>query len=103
MGFYQQKHYDLAKESDVSNGLETENELCHQIKRAKQQNPQIVSVVVNPSIRAAVQQLAGQHALRIPILTTVEIPSGIKMHPGPELSITSHMPQPRPLHEQLVS
>ena len=92
-------HTDL----DVDLSATFSHQLCHQIKRAKQQNSQIVSVVVNPSIRAAVQQLAGQHALRIPILTTVEIPSGIKMHPGPELSITSHMPQPRPLHEQLVS
>ena len=78
-------------------------QFCREIKRAEQRNPQIVAVVVNPSIRAAAQQLADQNELRIPILTTTEIPRDLKMHAGPELSITSHMQQPVPLHEQLVS
>jgi flagellar biosynthesis protein FlhA len=92
-------HTDL--DVDVSAAFSLQ--LCRQIKRAERRNPQIVAVVVNPSIRGAVQQLASQHGLRIPILTAVEIPSDLKIHAGPELSISSHMPQPAPLHEQLVS
>jgi len=92
-------HTDL----DVDVSATFSRQLCRQIKRAERRDPQIVAVVVNPSIRAAAQQLAGQHGLRIPIITTAEIPSDLKMHPGPELSITSHMPQPVPLQEQLVS
>jgi flagellar biosynthesis protein FlhA len=92
-------HTDL--EVDVTAAFS--QQLCHQIKRAEQRNPQLVAVVVNPAIRAAVQQLAGQHRLRLPILTTAEIPIDLKMHVGPELSIISHMPQPVSLHEQLVS
>jgi flagellar biosynthesis protein FlhA len=92
-------HTDL----DVDVPATFSQQLCRQIKRAEQRNPQIVAVVVNPAIRAAMQQLAGQHRLRIPILTTAEIPNDLKIHAGPELSITSHMPQPVSLHEQLVS
>jgi flagellar biosynthesis protein FlhA len=92
-------HTDL----DVDVSATFSRQLCRQIKRAERRDPQIVAVVVNPSIRAAAQQLAGQHGLRIPIITTAEIPSDLKMHAGPELSITSHMPQPVPLQEQLVS
>jgi flagellar biosynthesis protein FlhA len=92
-------HTDL----DVDVSATFSHQLCRQIKRAERRDPQIVAVVVNPSIRAAAQQLAGQHGLRIPIITTAEIPSDLKMHAGPELSITSHMPQPVPLQEQLVS
>ncbi|MDE0818070.1 MAG: FHIPEP family type III secretion protein [Pirellulaceae bacterium] len=92
-------HTDL--DVDVSSAFS--HQLCRQIKRAERRDPQIVAMVVNPSIRAAVQQLASQHGLRIPILTAAEIPRDQKMQAGPELSITSHMPQPVPLHEQLVS
>jgi len=92
-------HTDL--EVDVTAAFS--QQLCRQIKHAEQRNPQIVAVVVNPAIRAAVQQLAGQHQLRLLILTTAEIPIDLKMHAGPELSIISHMPQPVSLHEQLVS
>jgi len=92
-------HTDL----DVDVSATFSHQLCRQIRRAERRDPQIVAVVVNPSIRAAAQQLAGQHGLRIPIITTAEIPSDLKMHAGPELSITSHMPQPVPLQEQLVS
>ncbi|MBT4694430.1 MAG: flagellar type III secretion system protein FlhA [Planctomycetaceae bacterium] len=90
-------------ELDVDVSATFSHQLSRQIKRAERLNPQIVAVVTNPSIRAAVQQLAGQHGIRLPILTTTEIPSDLQIHAGPELSITSHMPQPAPLHEQLVS
>ncbi|MBT3890814.1 MAG: flagellar type III secretion system protein FlhA [Planctomycetaceae bacterium] len=92
-------HTDL--DVDVSTAFS--HQFCRQIERAERRDPQIVAVVVNPSIRAAAQQLAGRHRLRLPILTSAEIPNDLKIRAGPELSITSHMPPPVPLHEQLVS
>jgi flagellar biosynthesis component FlhA len=92
-------HTDL----DVDVSATFSHQLCRQIKQLQRRDPQIVAVVVNPAIRAATQQLAGQHGLRIPILTTAEIPSDLKMRAGPELSITSHMPQSVTRQTQLAS